>query len=72
MDEDLIARINDLLDNASSPRYLKIQEAPEYVNVDPQTFRRWRKAGLVKVIAIGGVKRVDRRDLDKLMDAHKY
>ena len=56
---------------SNEKRYLKVQEAPEYLNISEDTFTKWRKAGLVTPIVIEGVKRFDRYDLDAVMANHK-
>lgn len=73
MDNDVIERIDDLLTQAQWPSpWLKLKEAPKYANVDPGTFKKWRHQGLISVHTIDGVKRVNRKDIDKLYMEHTY
>lgn len=58
--------------NHTEKRYLKLQEAPKYANVSDETFSAWRKQGLIPITVIGGVKRVDRYDIDKLYLKNKF
>lgn len=55
------------------PKLLKIREAAEMLNVNPETLRRWDNEGRLKAVRIG--KRKDRRykveDLQKLMVTEK-
>lgn len=68
----LLSLIADRMADELQPRYLKLHDAPTYVGVTGGTFDKWRKQGLVDVIKIGGINRVDRYDLDRLMLEHKY
>jgi len=51
------------------PKLLKIREAAEILNVNPETLRRWDRSGKLKAIIIS--KRGDRRyrieDIEKLI-----
>jgi len=51
------------------PRLLKIREAAEILNVNPETLRRWDRSGKLKAIIIS--KRGDRRykieDIEKVI-----
>ena len=55
------------------PKLLKIREAAEMLNVNPETLRRWDNEGRLKAVRIG--RRKDRRykveDLQKLMVTEK-
>ncbi|OGE05383.1 hypothetical protein A3B51_01570 [Candidatus Curtissbacteria bacterium RIFCSPLOWO2_01_FULL_41_18] len=52
------------------PNLLKIREAAEILNVNPETLRRWDRSGKLKAIIIS--KRGDRRykmeDIEKIID----
>ncbi|AMV60133.1 prophage Lp3 protein 4 [Pediococcus damnosus] len=53
------------------PRYLKLGEAVKYLNVGSYTaVHNFIDQGL-PVTVINGIKRIDRLDADKFMEAHK-
>ena len=50
--------------------YLSPDQAAEHMNVSRSTLDRWRKAGLVSCVKIGGLIRYRRPDLDAMMKDH--
>ncbi len=54
------------------PRWLKIHEAAELLNVSKTTVRRLLASGALEAIKVGRAVRVDRDDLDRYVAEHRY
>jgi excisionase family DNA binding protein len=55
-----------------APRYIKIREAAELLQLSDRTIRRWLASGALEGFKVGGVVRVDVESIDKLAEAHPY
>jgi len=51
-------------------KLLKIREAAEILNVNPETLRRWDRSGKLKAIIISkrGDRRYKKEDIEKMME----
>ena len=49
---------------------MKIREAAEILNVNPETLRRWDRSGKLKAIIISkrGDRRYKKEDIEKMME----
>lgn len=48
-----------------SPGYLTPAQAAERVQVSPRTMARWIRTGVMPVVRVGRVVRIDARELDR-------
>ncbi len=55
-----------------SPRLaFTLEEVAQALGVSARTLRRWRSDGRVRVVEIGGIKRIRAEELDRLLRAHE-
>ena len=53
------------------PKWITIDQAAEYMQVNPMTVRRWIKAGKLPASNVNGLWRIDSEQLEKLMEGKK-
>lgn len=70
--EQVSRTLSTMTADKQSKRYLRYsEEAPEYCSVSQGTFREWVVKYKIPVSCIGGVKLVDKSDLDKFICSKK-
>ena len=49
---------------------LKVEAAAELLKVTPETVYRWARRGILPVVKLGRVLRINRSELERLIDGH--
>jgi len=55
-----------------TPRWLRIREAAEELNISESTVRGWLLRGKLEGLKVDAVVRVDRNSIEKLARMHRY
>ncbi len=61
-----------MIESAESPRWLRVSEAKDLLNVSDSTVRRWLTDGRLTGWREGGVVRVDKVSINRFIEAHPY
>lgn len=61
-----------MIEIQESPRWLRVSEARNLLNVSDSTVRRWLADDKLRGFKDGGVVRVDRESIDRFVEARPY
>lgn len=64
-------KISSLKDSCVEKEWMSIKEATIYLNVSPNTLKKFRLMGL-KIFEIDGVKRVSKKEIDRFLEQHSF
>lgn len=63
--------VKSLKESFVDSEWMSLKDAGKYLNVSPNTFKKYRLQGL-KIAEIDGVKRVSKKELDRFMKENSF